>query len=265
MQEIKLPFAEALKRSFSFVFNHMEVFWKISLLWGVLLTLIEALEGFPSLCLTEECSNQQRFPVSMWFTLLAGVSIMISYITYVIKRTEYKSFFNLRLDKRDLKYLWAAVKLIVAAVVIAFVSSLILGIIGKFLGLALEKSTFILLFMLSLCVVLFFFMRYTLVFPAIALENSEIGFEKSYALTKGNINSIFWGSFFISLPIILMNLFIVSFYMALGKNIYIDFIFSFILCMLGFINIALKASFFAHIYQYFIYFYEKSQTKEKAE
>lgn len=264
MEEIKIPFGEAIKRSFSFVFNHLEPLLKMSLLWGLLLTILEAIEGFPSLCVTEECISKSAIGLSSIVAIASSISVTISYILYVINRTENKSFFNLRLGKKDFRYLWASIKLIFAGAMIAFLISFSLSFCGRLLGLTITKPTVMLLFIVSLVFIAMLFSRYVLVFPAIALDNQEIGFEKSFILTKGNINSIFWGSVIISLPVNLLNIFIVSFYMAVGKNIYTDIAFSFVLVMLGFLSIALKASFYAHIYQYVIYFYNKNKDKENA-
>lgn len=264
MEEIKIPFGEAIKRSFSFVFNHLEPLLKMSLLWGLLLTILEAVEGFPSLCVTEECISQGAIGLSSIVAIASSISITISYIIFVINRTENKSFFNLRFGKKDFRYLWASIKLLFASVAIAFLISFVISILGKLLGLSITKSTIVMLFLITIFFVAMFLSRYVLVFPAIALDNQEIGFKKSYELLRGNINTIFWGTVIISLPVNLLNIFIVSFYMAIGKNIYADIAFSFVLVMLGFLSIALKASFYAHIYQYVIYFYNKNKNKENA-
>lgn len=267
MPEIKLPFGEAIKRSFNFTFNHIDSFFKISLLWGLIITGMDAFEGFSSLCMAgdESCAAQQGLNLYMIMMFFAGISISISYIIYVIERTEYKRLFNLRLGKKDFKYMWAMIKLIFAGVLISVLVGLLFGIIGRAMGLGTVRQISFVFSMISFFFVGMFLSRYALVFPAIALENKEINFEMSYTLTKGNINAIFWGAIVISLPMMLANIIITSLYFAIGgDNIIINFLFSFALIMASLFNEALKASFFAHVYQYFIYFYNHSQKKEEA-
>lgn len=267
MPEIKLPLKEALKRSFYFAFNHIDTFLKISLLWGLIIAGTDALEGFPSLCSAgdENCMAQKGGNLYILIMFFAGVSISVSYIVYVIERTEFSRFFNLFWAKKNFKYIWTMIKLIFAGIIISFMVGLLFGLIFHALGLGSVKQVSLVVSLISFFFVGMFLSRYALVFPAIALENKEIDFETSYKLTKGNINAIFWGAVAISLPMTLASIVMTTLYFAVGsENWLINFLFSFALVMISLFNEALKASFLAHIYQYFIYFYNQSRKKEKA-
>lgn len=267
MPEIKLPFGEAVKRSFNFAFNHIDTFFKISLLWGLIIAGTDAFEGFPSLCMAgdENCIAQRGGNLYILIMFFAGISISVSYIVYVIERTKFCRYFNLFWAKKNFKYIWAMIKLLFAGVLIAVLIGLLLGIIFRAMGAGDVRKVSFLFSMISFFFIGMFLTRYMLVFPAIALENKEINFETSYKLTKGNINAIFWGTIVISLPMTFAGVIITSLYFALStENWIINFVFSFVLIMINLFNEAIKASFFAHVYQYFIYFYNRSQKKEEA-
>lgn len=268
MPEIKLPFGEAVKRSLAFAFNHWEAFFKISLVWALLISILDAVEGFPSLCVSgaQNCPSDSAWSLYVWGMFFSGISVVVSYTVYVIERKEYKSYFNLRFGKKDFKYIWAMIKLLFAGIAVSMITGFILGGLMSLLGQGSFRQTSMFFAMISFFFVGMFLSRYALVFPAIALENSEIGFEKSFALTKGNINAIFWGTVVMSLPMTVLNLIVAGLYFALGiDNVLLKFIFSFVLVMISLFNDAMKASFMAHVYQYFIYFYDKYSSQEKAE
>lgn len=268
MPEIKLPLGEAVRRSFSFVFNHMEAFIKISLLWGILIVGLDALENFPSLCLSDakNCNTQNSLNLYLWLMFIGEISVAVTYIVYVIERPEYKSFFNLHFGKKELKYVWALLKLVFAGLALSMIVGVFIGSFMRLIGQDNMRQLSVLFSVISFFVIIMFLSRYILVFPAIALNNAEINFEKSYQLTKGNINAIFWGAVVISLPMALANVFVAGLYYAVGVESWVlKLVFSFILIGLNLLNDVLKASFLAHIYQYFIYFYNHNQPKGEAE
>lgn len=267
MNEINLPFGETIKRSFSFVLNHFEGFVKISLLWGLIITAFDAIEGFPSLCPTgaENCASDNKFSLYILSMFLGGISVAVSYIKYVIERKEYTNFFNLQFGKRELRYIWALLKLIFACIMLSLIIGLVFGGVATIFGLGTLKQTSMLMGMIGFFFVGMFFSRYFLVFPAIAQDNFEITFKKSFRITKGNINSIFWGMVVMSLPITILNIIFASLYYAIGSESWIiNCLFSFILVMTSLLNDALKASFFAHAYQYFLYFEQKAAQEVQA-
>ena len=81
--------------------------------------------------------------------------------------------------------------------------------------------------------------------------------KKSFEITKGNSNKIFWGYIVMSLPIIfLMTL------LGVAGNLVADSLplrlcFSAVFLLLIYLNVAVKMSFNAHLYQYFVYFDNK--------
>ena len=260
MSKIKLPLGESLSRSFYFAFNHWDAFLKITLLWGLFITGLDALQGFPSLADTENNVGQ----LYLWGMFIGGIPITISYIIYVIERNEYKGFLSLRLGKKDLQYLWAVLKLIFAGLLIGALFGTVVNNFFQLLNIEMEMALRLFLSFLVLFMVGLLLAPYTLVFPAIALDNKEIDFQKSHQLTRGNALAILGGLIALSLPFVFINLLVSSLYMALGtENILINLFFSFIQIELSLFYHALKASFMAHIYQYFIYFYKKSEEKEE--
>lgn len=262
MKEIHLPFGEAIKRSFNFVFSHLSVYIRLSLFWGMLTCLIDACEGFPSLCPigSENCVSEQKLNLYQWSLFFGGISIIISYIIYVITKTETGKYFRPRFGTKDFKYIWAMLKLIFAAVLLSVIIGLLFGVIGSILKLGSLKQIGIIFSAISFFIISMYLSRYILVFPGIAIEDAEMSFNKSFELTKGNINAIFWGLFLLALPMSLVNIFVSSLYFAIRfDNVFLNLIFSFSLTMIGFLNDTIKASFLAHIYQYFIYFDKKQK------
>lgn len=263
MNEINLPFGEAIKRSFLYVLNYLIPFLKICLIWVLLLCILDGIDGFSSLCPNgaENCGNPSGYEPYLFGSIISGISVTTASICYIIRRekTRLCIFFG----KREIRYMWAVIKLVVANILISSLVGLVSGLIGQLLGIGSIRQISILFALISFFVISILFSRYALVFPAIALENKEISFKESFNITKGNANKIFWGSTLITFPIFLLSIFISSLYMALGwDNILGKIIFSIILSYLMLLNIVLKASYYAHIYQYFIYYYEKNSKKE---
>ena len=266
MPEINLPFGEAVKRSFNFAFNHIEAFVKIALMWGILACFMDYLTGFPSLCTSADadCAAEEGLNFYVLVMFVGGISTTVSYITYVITREENKSFLTMRLGKKDFKYIWALLKLIFAGILISVCIGMFLGGLCQAFGLGEIRRLSMIFTLLSFFIVGIFLSRYCLVFPAIALENKEITFEKSYQMTKGNMNAVFWGLFVMSLPMMLTNMIVFSMYFAIGsENLVINLLFSFVTALISLFNDALKGSYLAHIYQYFMYFYRQAQNREE--
>ena len=257
-KEINLPFGEAISRSFRFVFDKLDVLLKLSVVWGIIIFVADILSGFPSLCQlnAENCNKGQSvfYYVALY---LSSVSIIIAYIRYVINREDKTILGFFHFGKRELLYIWTSIKLGGAVIFFAFIFSLLYRFAG------FPRTTSILLLLVTLFVICVVFSRYILIFPAVAMDDKEIGFETSFIITKGNCNKIFWGIFLIALPVFFANFFIAHIYISMASSDFgINILFSLLVLVQNILDIALKGSFLAHIYQYFAYFYHKQARKD---
>ncbi len=261
---IILPFWETIRRSFSYILTNFNALVKISAAWFALLLVFDMFTNFPSLCSLNAavCNGGWAQNVSLAALTVSAIAVIISYIRHIVLHADYSGYWNLSFGKRELRYIGAAFVFILIIAVPSFIYGFVAGFVGAILGA--DKIIFTQIFFLGLLVMLVFCARFYLVFPAVALDNREVGFRKSFRITKGNTNKIFWGQMVIMLPVFAALLILSVLFRAIGSDSYVvKMLFAFLMLSVSFLDAGLKASYFAHIYQYFMYFSQKQEAEIK--
>lgn len=248
---IKLPFWETCRRSFLYVMLNLPALAKISAVWFSLL-IYDMFTGYPGICGIDDaaCQDSWQQHVSSLLMALAAVSIIVSFSRFVILKEPADKLRLFSFGRREAKYILYVLALIIAIMI----PMLIVPLLMEFSPFAYY------LVQITPIVMAIFYARYYLIFPAITVDNKEITLKKSFQLTKGNANKIFWGQVVMSIPVFAALIFISVIYKVLDvDNHFVKFIFEALILSVSFIDAALKSSFFAHVYQYFLYFDKKQK------
>lgn len=260
MPQIKLPFWECLRRSFFYAFVNFDAFVKIASVWFLIL-LYEIFAGFPSLCGLKEsgCPGESFQNVSVVMVSLASVAVAVAFSRLVVLRENVRPF-AFSFGRRELKYLAYSLLLflliIVPSVMVMGIVAGILERIGANLpGVSLALSVVPLIAGI-VCA------RFFIMLPAVAVDDRELTMKRAFALTRGNANKIFWGQALMMLPVVITVTLLTMLYGALNlSGFLVDLIMAFLLLGLSFFDAALKASYFSHVYQYFVYFWHHSENQ----
>lgn len=109
-----------------------------------------------------------------------------------------------------------------------------------------------------------YFSRLFLVFPAIAVDDRKMTLKASFKLAEGNANKIFWGQILMTLPVVLLMALLSIIFKLIGSDGYVvRFVFVLLVFALSFLDSCFKASFFAHIYQYFTFYRDKAEENKE--
>lgn len=260
---VSLPFIETIRRSYGYFFGHLELLVKVSAAWFILIWGADVLAGFPSLCSvsSENCASSEKQILSFVILGISSIAVIIAYIRGVVLHIVPAGYGTLEFGKRELNYIGKGILFFIIAVIPA----LFLGFFAGFIGGIFQADSRVyagLSFLSALvCVIIAF--RFYLAFPAVAVDNREIDFQKSFAITKGNTNKIFWGLVVMMLPGWISLMVLALIYRSLNTDIYlIKMLLAALTLTISFVDVGLKASYLAHLYQYFIYFYQKWQKEE---
>ena len=224
MPQIKLPFWECLRRSFFYAFVNFDAFVKIASVWFLIL-LYEIFAGFPSLCGLKEsgCPGESFQNVSVVMVSLASVAVAVAFSRLVM--------------------------------VMGIVAGILERIGANLPGVSLALSVVPLIAGI-VCA------RFFIVLPAVAVDDRELTMKRAFALTRGNANKIFWGQALMMLPVVITVTLLTMLYGALNlSGFLVDLIMAFLLLGLSFFDAALKASYFSHVYQYFVYFWRHPENQ----
>lgn len=261
---VNLPLDEAIRRSFGYVFGDLGLLFRISALWLLLLWLIDIGAGFPSLCSlnSEDCRGGGKQILSFAAMSIASFAVVIAYIRCIVLHIAPEKYGTLNFGRRELLYIGKVLAFVAVIAVPAFLFGVLAGFIGAFLQI--DSAVSVRLSLLGAFICLFVGFRFYLAFPAVAVDNKEIDFQKSFILTKGNNNKIFWGFVVVTLPGWLSLIALALVFRGLNSDIYlVKMLFAALTLIISFIDVGIKASYMAHLYQYFIYFYQKWQQEEK--
>ena len=256
---INLPFMETLSRSFMYTLCNWELYLKVISV-GVIAVLWEMFNGFPVLCSFSdaECVGGAAQSVSSLLILLISVGIIVNYCRAIILKApiDFRSggFF-----RRVLFYILASFLLMLTIVVPFILLTLLYGMILGFIGMENDVGNMTYLFsaviLVAWCICL---APVFLVFAAITVDDKSITVKQAYALCKGNFNKIFWGQTLLMIPVAIVVYLLALLYQAMGVESYVvKFIFMVLALALSFLDSCFKASFFAHVYQYFTFYKDK--------
>lgn len=259
---IKLPFVETISRSFMYTLCNWKLYCKVASL-GLVVLIFEMAGSFPVLCSLSDgnCQENSWQTISSLLILLVSVGIIVNYCRAIILKAP-TDFISAGFWKRSLKYILATILLGLMIIVPFLLLGVIYGIIASFVGTMqpLGSTNYIVMFvaLIAWCVYL---APIFLVFAAITVDDKTITIKEAFRLTKGNFNKIFWGQSVMMIPGAIL-LYILAFaYNSLGgEGFILNTIFTVLVLALSFLDSCFKASFFAHIYQYFV-FYKNKKTK----
>lgn len=256
---INLPFVETLSRSFMYTLCNWELYLRVVAV-GIIAVLWEMFNGFPVLCSfsNADCVGGAAQSISSLLILLISVGIIVNYCRAII----LKAPIDFRSDgffKRVLLYIWTSFLLMLAIVVPFVLATLLYGMILGLFGINADVGNITYLFsvvvLVAWCICL---APIFLVFAAITVDDKSMTVKQAYALCKGNFNKIFWGQTLLMIPVAVVVYLLALLYQAMGVESYvIKFIFMVLALALSFLDSCFKASFFAHIYQYFTFYKDK--------
>lgn len=256
---INLPFLETLSRSFMYTLCNWELYLKVISV-GVIAVAWEMINGFPVLCSfsNEECVGGAVQSISSLLILLISVGIIVNYCRAIILKAPL-DFRSAGFFKRVLLYILASFLLMLAIAVpfilFTLLYGIVLGVISSGADIGNMTYLFSLLVLVAWCICL---APVFLVFAAITVDDKSMTVKQAYMLCKGNFNKIFWGQTLLMIPVAVVVYLLALLYQAMGVESYaVKFIFMILALGLSFLDSCFKASFFAHIYQYFTFYKDK--------
>lgn len=261
---ISLPLFETVFRSFTCILRNFKPFLKICSFF-IVLWLIELTTNLPSLCSADEsyCRTDGIGNLITFLHYLAATIISVSVIRFIILK-EDTAWFHIRFGKNNIKFI--AYNILIALMII--IPSALMIMIGGMADYS-NASAFITKVFASLGIVTFiglcvYCFRLCLVYAGAAIYDKSMTLSKSHTLTNGNMLKIFIGQILLVIPTIILVAIVYKIYNlsewgTTGKSIFV-----LIGMLISFFDSAVKASYYSHMYQYFIYFSNKQQTSVKA-
>ncbi len=250
---INLPLEETVRRSFLYAVKNTKLFLKISsifiVLWGA-----EILDGLPFLCSIEESYCRDDFSSNMIGILLylASTIISVSTIRHIILKEETQ-WFHLHFGKNNIRFIGYNL-LIAAMIIVPTALFIMIGEISATTNASAPMKAFThILGLLTMIGLGIFCCRLVLIYGGSAINDEEMTLGKSYNLTRGNTLKICFGQVLLSLPMIIAAFLIFSFYKTMSWGIIGNSIFVFLGILCSFFDSAIKASYYCHLYQYFLY------------
>lgn len=258
--KINLPLLETVYRSFFFVLHNINATAKICSVF-LILWLIEIATNLPSLCSADDtfCRTDITSNIVAVLQYLAATIASVSMIRYIVLKEETK-WFHMRFGINNIKFIGYNI-LIALMIIIPSALMIMIGGATQYAG----SSVFITKLLTSIGIATFiglcvYCFRLYLVFAGAALNDKNMSLSKSYALTSGNMLKIFMGQIILVIPTIILATIIYKIYNLfewgyVGKSVFV------LLGMaLSFFDSVIKASYYSHMYQYFVYFDNKQQS-----
>lgn len=259
---INLPFVETISRSFMYTLCNWELFLKIVSV-GLVVVLLEMFIGFPILCSLSEgtCPEDGWQTLSGLVIFLVSIGMIVNYCRVVILKAPL-DFLSRGFFRRVLKYFLATLVLgftiVMPFVLLMFIYVIVIGILG---GTFADKDTLLPLMFIAIIAWSVYLAPVFLILPAITVDDKSVTVYEAFTLTKGNYNKIFWGQVVMAIPGTILLYLLAFLYQAVGVEGYLlKVLFTMMVLGLSFMDSCFKASFIAHIYQYFI-FYKNKQVR----
>lgn len=261
-EEIKLPFIETIKRSFSYVLGTPKLLLG-SISIGIVAFIYEIFSGFPILCSlgVQVCEESTKQSVSNLIIVLVSASIIINYCRGIILKSPF-DFRSLSLVRRIALYILTAIGLYFAILLIGVLSSALVSSVFYLLGYKGINEVFSLVLLIMMVVAAIILAPVFVLFAGIAVDDKTLSLKEAFKITKGNNNKIFWGQIIMMLPCgsLMVLLSVLSAYTG-AESYMAKLLYCITLLLISFVDSCFKASFFAHIYQYFTFYHNKSQKK----
>ena len=264
---INLPFVETVSRSFMYTLCNWELFLK-TVSPGLVVVVLEMFSGFPILCSLSNTAcadpNSLMARLSALLVLLISVAVIINYCRAIILKAPV-DFLSCVFVRRVLFYILATLLLALAIILPFILLAVFYGVILEMIGNNIEPGAVSYLVLgialIALCV---FLAPVFLVFAAITVDDRTMTVKEAFRLSRGNYNKIFWGQAVLMIPGAVAVFLLSLIYQAMAVESYaVKFIFMVMVLGLSFLDSCFKASFFAHIYQYFTFYKDKELDSEK--
>ncbi len=265
-EEINLPFIETLKRSFNYVLcSPRLLLGSISI--GLVAFIYEIFSGFPILCSlgVQVCEENTTQSLSNLIIVLVSVAIIINYCRGIILKSSF-DFRSLSFMRRIVLYILAAIGLYFAILLLGGGAAAIISAVFYLFKYKAISEVFSLIFLAMMMFAAIILSPIFVLFAGIAVDDKSLSLKEVFRITKGNRNKIFWGQTIMMLPCgsLMILLSVLSAYT--GAESYIaKLLYCITLLLISFVDSCFKASFFAHIYQYFTFYSNKPASKSKKE
>ena len=240
---IIIPFIELIKRSWSNVLLNNEYIIKTAFIPALILAGVALLSPNP-------------------FTTLLFSGIFTSFVSVYWCR---KIILNEDISKDNLRIreVWNYICKYILFIIIFLAPAIIIVMILATLNYASIKASenaneiYALAFVATI-ITSFFCVRLRMSLAATAIDDKELGFKLAFALTKGNTARLFFALIAIILPVSIASQFWATLYGFFESNILLVGIWNIVFYGLNMITAAFYASYDAHVYQYFTYFYHRA-------
>ena len=250
---IKLPFWETIKRSLSYAFSNLSIFFKLSSFW-MLILIYEICSGFPLICrITDEnCPNSITRNISLVALSIASVSISVAFIRNMILKEKVK-YFQVKFGAKEALYLLYRIVVLLMIFVPSIALVVLFGTLILNNGMSPEYLDYLIIIPIFFAIIV---ARCSLVFPAVSVGNKAIGIRKSFQLTCGNANKLFWGQVIMMIPTVVFAAVLSFIYQSVDgtDTVAVKVVFAALIMLVSYFDACLKSSFHSHIYQYFMYF-----------
>ena len=256
---INLPVFETVIRSFMYIIKNFSTFAKICSIFSLFI-IAEVVLDFPSLCYVNSgyCREDLSANILTLMISVSGAIIAVEIIRNIILRQEYK-WFSISFGIPHLKYIGYSL-LITAMIAIPSILILIISSASSYTNVSSYVSVFLnAAFIATLIGLSVFCFRLYLVYAGAATGDAEMTLYKSYALTTGNMFRILAGQALIAIPTAILILIIIGIYQVTEWGFIGNCVFVFLGIFCSYFDIALKASYHSHIYQYFVYCSKKEK------
>lgn len=242
-----------------FVLTNLDLYLAVTA-WGFVILIYEIFTDYPLLCnLSGSCDDSLPQKISTLLLTIISVAIVIGYCRAVILKTT-PDYFSFRFLKRGFFYLLYMFLLVLMIAVPTILGIYGFGMLGATFNIPSDLLNFVFLIPIILTI---YFSRIFLVFPATAVDDSKLNLRKSFIMTKGNANRLFWSQLLLMLPCAAALFILAIVYKLLGfDNAIARFIFSALVLALSFLDSCIKASYFAHIYQFFVFYHKPAIQQE---
>jgi len=259
-QAVKLPFFETIRRSFLYVMVNFKDFAKLTLP-AFAVMIYEMSTDFQAICSIRPagCEDSLRNKCSLILLGLVSIALAVVYCRRIILK-DVGNFWTPASLRRIVSYLLYNIFLLF---MIAFPSYLLIILLSLLLSSVALPESFAYVLVLIPVGITMLLSRFFLVFPAVTVDDTKVKLKESFFMTKGNINRIFWGQIVMMLPGMVLLVVLSSVYNIIGSSTYLtNVIFTLLFVALSFFDTCLKSSFYAHIYQYFTFYYKNDKSKK---
>ena len=258
-KKIRLPFWETVRRSYMYVIANFGTLCKLAAP-AFAIVIYEMCSGFPTIDITnggnyDEESLSNIVAVVLYLLVSLALSVACCRQIIIKKHGEYMTW---EFWRRTFFYILCNLLILLIIAVCVFVTFCVASVVFAMFGAANHRIYVFMAFAFIVFVILG--SRFFIALPAAAVGNKEAGIMAAFRMAKGNANRIFWGHALMVIPGIVLMYAWQFIYAIIGSG---NFVSSTIVMVIyfavSFLDTIFRASYFAHAYQYFIYYQKKDK------